>query len=165
MSSYNSTENLAHVKSIAEQVEAVCAGVIYRDEEGTDWNCEDEYRYQCEEDADCTWEYDEDAQQWRRTGGKFYEDESQEDDPREDWEQVGVFDYFSDCFDVEYRVSSPHDDPRSVCIMVACGGPNIYVDTSSQTVELYWWGDRASYPISHDAAEEIDSCFSELWHC
>lgn len=166
MSSYNNPENLAHVKSIAEQIEAICNGNIYRDEEGTDWNCEDSERYQCEEDADCYWQHDEDADQWHRVGGRWYEDADQEDDPREEWEQVSVFDYFADALDIEYRVSSPRDtEPRSVCIMVACGGPNIYVDTSSQAVELYWWGDRAEYPISHDAAAEIDAAFAELWNC
>lgn len=164
--SNSNPENLAHVKSIAEQIEAICAGAIYRDEEGTDWNCEDADRYQCMESASCIWEYDDDAEQWTRIGGSFYEDAEQDDDPREYWEQVSVLDYFSDAFDIEYRVSSPHDtEPRSVCIMVACGGPNIYVDTSSQAVELYWWGDRVNYPISHDAAEAINEAFCMLWNC
>jgi hypothetical protein len=161
MSSYNNPENLAHVKSIAEQIEAIYNGDIYRDEEGTDWNCEDGDRYQSEDDARDIWEYDEARDIWERTNG-----ETSEDDPRDEWEQVSMFDYFSDALDIEYRVSSPHDtEPRSVCIMVACGGPNIYVDTRSQAVELYWWGDRASYPISHDAASEIDAAFAELWNC
>lgn len=164
--SYNSTENLDHVKSIAECIEAVCLGNLYRDEQETIWNCEDEDRYQCDEDAGCYWEHNEDSDTWTLTGGKWYEDEEGEDDPREYWEQVSVLDYFADCFDIEYRVSSPHDtEPRSVCIMVACGGPNIYVDTASQAVELYWWGDRASYPISHSAADEINAAFTELWNC
>lgn len=166
MSSYNSPENLAHVKSIAEAIEAVCAGDLYRDDEGTLWNCEDADRYQCDEDSACVWEYDDDRDVWTLTGGRTYDDAEDEDDPREYWEQVSVFDYFADCLDIEYRVSSPHDtEPRSVCIMVACGGPNIYVDTASQAVELYWWGDRASYPISNAAATEIDAAFTELWNC
>lgn len=163
--SYNNPENLAHVKSIAESIEAVCAGYLYRDEDGTLWNCEDETSYQSEDDSTCIWEYDEDADKWTLAGGRYYEDADQEDDPRDQWEQVSVFDYFADCFDIEYRVSSPHDQPRSVCIMVAYGGPNIYVDTASQAVELYWWGDRASYPISNYAADEIDAAFCELWNC
>lgn len=160
--SYNNLENLAHVKGIAEQIEAVCAGVIYRDdEEGTDWNCEDGDRYQSEDDPRDIWEYDEDRDIWERTNG-----ETSEDDPCDELEQVSVFDYFADALDIEYRVSSPHDtEPRSVCIMVACGGPNIYVDTASCAVELYWWGYRASYPISRDAATEIDAAFTELWNC
>lgn len=161
MSSYNNPENLAHVKSIADQIEAIYNGDIYRDEEGTNWNCEDPERYQSEDDARDIWEYDEARDIWERTNG-----ETSEDDPRDEWEQVSMFDYFADALDIEYRVSSPHDtEPRSVCIMVACGGPNIYVDTRSQAVELYWWGDRAEYPISHDAAAEIDAAFAELWNC
>lgn len=159
--SYNSTENLEHVKSIAERLEAVCTGDMYRDDAGDTWNTTDQDTYQNEDDARDQWEYIEDRDQWERTNG-----ETSEDDPRDDWEQISVLDFFADCFDIEYRVSNPHDtEPRSVCIMVACGGPNIYVDTASQAVELYWWGDRASYPLTHDTAAEIDAAFTELWNC
>lgn len=165
MSSYNSPENLARVKSIAETIESVCSGDLYRDEEGTDWNCMEYHRYQCEEDAKCYWEYDEDSRKWERTGGRLYEDEEQEDDPIDEWEQVSISKYFDDVYNIEYRVSGPHDDPRSVCIMVACGGPNIYVDTDTKAVKLYWWGDRASYPLSEGAVMEIDEYFTEFWQC
>jgi hypothetical protein len=48
--------------------------------------------------------------------------------------------------------------------MIACGGPNIYVDTASKAVELYWWGDRASYLLLSDTVDAIDECFSELFN-
>lgn len=84
----------------------------------------------------------------------------------DDLEEQSLYDYFSDCLDVEYRVSGrAHDAFRSVCIMVACGGPNIYIDTASRAVELYWWTDRASYPLSHDVCDAIDDWASEMWAC
>lgn len=159
--SYNSTENLEHVKSIAQRLEAVCAGDLYRDDAGDMWDTSDQDAYQNDDDARDMWEYDDARDMWERTNG-----ETSDDDPRDMWDQVSVFDYFEDCFDIEYRVSSPHDtEPRSVRIMVACGEPNIYVDTASQSVELYWWGDRASYPLTSDATAEIDAAFAELWNC
>ena len=81
-----------------------------------------------------------------------------------DAEQMSVYDYFEDVYDIEYRISG-NGEYRSVCIMVACGGPNIYIDTASGDVELYWWGDRARYPLSSAARDEIDSYFEELYQC
>lgn len=163
MSNYNSPENLAHVKGIAETLEAYIAGDIYRDDDGNTWSiCDDGDSYQSENVMNDVWKYDETAEHWTRTNG-----ETSENDPAEDWEQCDIWQYFedTDIYNTEYRVSSPHDDPDSVCIMVACGGPNIYIDTKSAAVELYWWNDRASYPISRDAAAAVDEYFTELWHC
>ncbi len=79
-------------------------------------------------------------------------------------EQMSVWDWAEDILDIEYRVDS-YKELRSVQIMVAFGGPNIYVDTATKSVELYWWGDRASYPISYDAAAALDDWADEYWRC
>lgn len=84
----------------------------------------------------------------------------------DDWETLSLWEYFDDAFDVEFRVCGrARDALRSVCVMVAYGGPNIYVDTASKSVELYWWSERASYPISYEAAEIIDDWAAEYWGC
>ena len=80
----------------------------------------------------------------------------------DDVELYTLYDYFSDAFDIEYRIGSDLQY-RSVQIMVACGGPNIYIDTASKNVELYWWGDRAWYPLDLDSVEEIDNIFEEYF--
>jgi hypothetical protein len=82
----------------------------------------------------------------------------------DEWEQQSLWDYFNDCYDIEYRIGSDKQ-LRSVQIMVTCGGPNIYIDTASRQVELYWWGDRASYAIDSDICNDIDSIFEELYRC
>lgn len=82
----------------------------------------------------------------------------------DDFEQLSVYDYFDDALDIEYRVGSDRQY-RSVCVMVTCGGPNIYIDTSSKAVELYWWGDRAEYRLLSDTVEAIDDVFEELYNC
>lgn len=79
-------------------------------------------------------------------------------------DQLSVWDWAEDILNIEYRMTSRRE-LRSVQIMVACGGPNIYVDTATKSVELYWWGDRASYPISYDAAAELDAWAEEMWGC
>ena len=79
-------------------------------------------------------------------------------------EAISIYDYFDDVFDIEYRTGSDKEY-RSVCVMVACGGPNIYIDTATKNIELYWWTDKASYPLSLEAVNEIDNYFEELFNC
>ena len=81
-----------------------------------------------------------------------------------DAEQYSMCDYFTDALDVEYRIGSDREY-RSVQVMIACGGPNIYVDTASKAVELYWRTDRAKYYLLSDTVDAIDECFRELFEC
>lgn len=74
-----------------------------------------------------------------------------------------IYDYLEDVYDIEYRIGSDKE-LRSVQIMVACGGPNIYLDTASKQVELYWWTERASYPLSSNAVANIDEWAEEYYH-
>ncbi len=82
----------------------------------------------------------------------------------DDWEELGVYDFLADVYDIEYRVSGDLEY-RSVQIMVACGGPNIYLDTATKDVELYWWSNRARYPMSYDAVNALDEWAEELFSC
>lgn len=80
-------------------------------------------------------------------------------------DRLGLWDYFEDVLDIEYRIEADRKTLRSVSLLVTFGGPNIYIDTASCAVELYWWGDRASFPIDRDVCGEIDSWAEELWQC
>ena len=58
------------------------------------------------------------------------------------------------------------DDGGDYCaarIMVACGGPNIWIDTDAGAVVLRWWGDRAEYLLSSTAVEAVDDWARECW--
>ena len=80
----------------------------------------------------------------------------------DDWEQRWIGDYFDDIYDIRYVV----DDELGYCsvrVMVACGGPNIWLDTDSMTVDLYWGQDHVSYPLSSSIVSEIDSHFLEMY--
>ena len=136
-------ENREHCKRIAEEVEAYAEGRVYKCP-----HCGEIYSI---DDADET-----DEGHICPACGEEIEDG--------DEEQQSLYDYFDDVFDIEYRISGGREY-RSVQIMIACGGPNIYIDTGTAQVELYWWGDRASYPISYSARDEIDEYFEELFNC
>jgi len=81
-----------------------------------------------------------------------------------DHEHLSIYDYFSDVYDIEYRMNSQKED-RSIRLMIACGGPNIYIDTDSKKVELYWWSDYAEYPLKSEVCELIDDFGEEMYRC
>lgn len=85
-------------------------------------------------------------------------------DDIDEFEQLEIYDFLDDVYDIEYRIGSDKL-LRSVQIMVACGGPNIYLDTSSKDVELYWWCDSARYPLSSNAVAALDEWAEELYSC
>ena len=87
-----------------------------------------------------------------------------EDETTEDYEQASMFDYFSDVLDIQYTVGYDRTY-KGVRMLVAFGGPNIWVDTMTGNVELYWWSDRASYPLDRLTIDAIDDVAAELWEC
>lgn len=136
-------ENREHCRRIAKELEEYASGDIYRCPEcGQHCNVEEEENENGETIYKCSC-------------GCISEHEP---------EQMSLYDWAEDIMDIEYRCGSDKIY-RSVCVMVTCGGPNIYVDTATRQVELYWWGDRASYPISYDAAAALDDWAEEYWNC
>ena len=78
---------------------------------------------------------------------------------------VCLLDYLGDnVYDIEYTIGSDKDY-RGVRIMVACGGPNIYINTRSGEVELYWWNERANCPMSRSVIDMIDCEYEEMFAC
>lgn len=82
----------------------------------------------------------------------------------DDLEQLSIYDYMEDALDWRYTVARDKTF-RSVEILMSFGGPNIWVSTESQSVELYWWTDRASYPLSSEAVDALDEWAKEMWEC
>jgi hypothetical protein len=142
-------ENREHCKYIAEEIESYAAGNMYRCPE-----CGEEIEIEDLDEITAETENGETRYMLPCTCVTEYEPE-----------QLGLYDYFKDVLDIEYRVDSDRKTLRSVSLMVACGGPNIYIDTATKNVELYWWGDRANYPLSYEVCDEINEWAQELWNC
>lgn len=137
-------ENRSCCKHIADELEAHISGNVRR--------CPD-----CGETL---------SRSWDDVGDKFRCPSCGAVADFDSWDQLTIWDYLSDCLDVEFRVSGKHDDePRSVRVMVACGGPNIYIDSASAAVKLYWWTERAEWPISYDARDALNEWAAEYWGC
>lgn len=79
-------------------------------------------------------------------------------------EPMNFFEYLEDVLDTQYIVNSDKSY-RSCKLLVAFGGPNIWVNTDSGLVEGAWWGDAASTALSNAVIEYIDSNMEELFNC
>ena len=73
-----------------------------------------------------------------------------------------LYDYFDDVLDIEYRIDG-RGNYKSVRLMIAGGGPNIYVDTDDAYVKLYWGSTQASSPLSYTASDAIDDIFEDMY--
>lgn len=143
-------ENREHCKRIADELELYASGGAYKCPHCCEVHNMDEYEETEHENEDGYTCYT-----CPHCGEEIEED---------DLEAVSLYDFFEDCLDIEYRCDSKREY-RSVCIMIACGGPNIYIDTEEKAVLLYWWSDRARYYLSGDTAEAVDEWAREYWEC
>tara|TARA_Y100000401_G_C8277159_1_gene201452 strand:+ start:288 stop:596 length:309 start_codon:yes stop_codon:yes gene_type:complete len=71
------------------------------------------------------------------------------------------FEYLEDALDIEYIVDS-NKQYLGARILVAFGGPNIWVNTRTKTVEGYWWGQRAEATYLYDEIGLDEAC-EEIW--
>lgn len=133
--------NRNHCKEISEQLDAVANGEMYRCEYCGNIHTEDELKdIDGYDDATCPT-----CQETRH------------------FEQMSIFDYFEgDIYDIKYMTTSELEY-YAARVMVACGGPNIYVDTFNEAVMLYWWGDQAEYPLKRSTVETIDEYMEMLF--
>jgi hypothetical protein len=81
----------------------------------------------------------------------------------EEGEIIGGLDYLMDALDIQYIVNG-ESEYLGARVLVAFGGPNIWIDTSRQLVEGYWWGDSFTASYNNDEMD-IDGALSELWEC
>ena len=79
-------------------------------------------------------------------------------------EPVTMLDYLGDVYDIKWTLNSDMTY-NGVRLLIAFGGPNIYVDTVSGRVDLYWWSERGSCQLSRDALHAIDDVFNEYYEC
>lgn len=134
-------ENQEHVKAIADTLEAIA----------------DERLYKCPECG----EYVEDNNLFCSCGCQVDLIGSEETDP---WENVSFYDYFENALDIDYIVNSSKEY-KACRIMVAFGGPNIYINTWDRKVELFWWTESASFYLSSNVCNAIDEIMEEYFNC
>lgn len=76
--------------------------------------------------------------------------------------EFSAFDYLSDALDIEFIVNGK-GEYLGARVLVAFGGPNIWVNTRTNTVEGCWWSDSAQASFIDNLG--LDEALSELWNC
>ena len=73
-----------------------------------------------------------------------------------------VSSWMEDVLDIQYIINQDKTY-RGARILVAFGGPNIWVNTQSGQVEGYWWGDNAFTSFMDNIG--LDDYLEELYSC
>ena len=81
----------------------------------------------------------------------------------ENCETLSGFDYIADVLDVNWVLDSNREF-LGARLLVAFGGPNVWIDTAKQTVEGHWWGDSFTASYNHDEMDVQGACF-EWFSC
>ena len=76
--------------------------------------------------------------------------------------EFSAFDYLQDALDIEYIVNSKKEY-LGARVLVAFGGPNIWINTRTKTVEGYWWSDSATASFQDNIG--LDEALEELFSC
>ena len=81
----------------------------------------------------------------------------------EDFETATLYDYFeTDIYNIDYIIDS-YKEYKAVRVMIACGGPNVYINTWDKAVQLYWWSESGEWYIPSNVCEEIDNYWSDYY--
>ena len=74
----------------------------------------------------------------------------------------GVHDFMEHVYDIEWITHQDHTY-KAARLLVAGGGPNIWVNLMTNTVDGYWWTDKCSHGFMDNIG--LDDYLSELHAC
>lgn len=78
-------------------------------------------------------------------------------------EGLSLCDYFSDVLDFEFIINSQFEY-SAVKIYVTLGGPTVWIDTYSNSIELRWANEKATYYLTSDSIDEINDYWEEYYN-
>jgi hypothetical protein len=81
-------------------------------------------------------------------------------------EMQTAFDYLQDVLEFNWILNSDRT-LKGARMLVAFGGPNIWIDTTRGIVEGYWWQDKfvAEYDTQSEFARDLDEALETLFNC
>jgi len=96
-----------------------------------------------------------------RAGFPEYDREGVEDD------YGRVLDFLETVLDFQWVVASDRQTMLGCHLLVAWGGPNIWIDTQAGVVSGYWGRDRAEsyYSPDGDGGRMLDEALQNIWEC
>ena len=80
-------------------------------------------------------------------------------------EEKGAFAFFEEqgIYNLEFTVDADLEY-KGARVMIACGGPNIYIDTCKGSIELFWGCKETYWYLSPGCRTDVDSYFEELFN-
>lgn len=84
-----------------------------------------------------------------------------EDEPTDDMEYRGLYDFINDAFDIEIT-RSLSGDYRGAKLYMTVGGPAIWVDTQTGFVEGRWVTYSCSKWVDSDAIDALNEAIEEI---
>ena len=82
----------------------------------------------------------------------------------EDGEPVDLWEYLADGLALDYRVR-PDKNPTACRVWFTLGGPNIWVDTETDSIRGAWGSDREEVYISSELSNAILETMTSDWDC
>jgi hypothetical protein len=81
-------------------------------------------------------------------------------------EMQTAFDYLQDVLEFNWILNSDRT-LKGARMLVAFGGPNIWIDTTRGIVDGYWWQDKfvAEYDTQSEFARDLDEALETLFNC
>lgn len=79
-------------------------------------------------------------------------------------ETLSIYDYFSDILDFEFIINSDMTF-SAVKVYVTLGGPTVWIDTYSGSIELRWANEESRYYLTSDIIDEINDYWEEIYNC
>jgi hypothetical protein len=76
-------------------------------------------------------------------------------------EELNAYDYLQDALDIVYSVGGDRSY-RGARILVGFGGPNVWVDTNTNALEVYW-GDSVVRYLPGEFIDQLDAALAEIW--
>lgn len=82
---------------------------------------------------------------------------------KETGETLSIYDYFSDVLDFEFIINS-NLTYSAIKVYVTLGGPTVWIDTYTGSVELRWANEKASYFLLSDTVDAVNDYFEEYYN-
>lgn len=80
-----------------------------------------------------------------------------------DKEEITGYDYLQDVLDIEWILNNDKT-LKGARLLVAFGGPNIWINTATQTIEACWWSDSCELSYKTDALD-LENTVNDLFNC
>lgn len=78
-------------------------------------------------------------------------------------EELSLYDYFSDVLEINYIVNGDLTYSGAK-IYITLGGPTVWIDTCTGTIELRWANENATYYLYSEIVDAIDEIWNEYYN-